>query len=212
MRIKSFTFNPFQENTFIIYDDTKECIIIDPGFYEENEKNEFISFINKNNLTPTKLINTHCHIDHILGNDFVTKEWNLNINIHEKESEILEKSKEVATMYGFNRYIYPNQEVSFISEKNKIRFGSTKLNILFVPGHSPGHICLYNKKEKSLISGDVVFQGSIGRTDLPGGNYDMLMHSIVKKILPLPHEVQIYPGHGPVTNLGFEKEHNPFLQ
>jgi len=214
MKIKSFTFNPFQENTLIIYDNSKECMIVDPGFYEEKEQIEFLSFIIDNKLTPTKLINTHCHIDHILGNNFIINQWGLNITLHKNELKVLEYATGVASVYGFNNYIHPNKEnsLTLIEEHEKISFGNTEFDILFVPGHSPGHICLYNKEQNTLISGDVIFQNSIGRTDLPGGDHELLINSIFKNILPLPEQTLIYPGHGPATNLKFEKENNPFLQ
>ncbi|MEE2954362.1 MAG: MBL fold metallo-hydrolase [Bacteroidota bacterium] len=212
MKIKIFTFNSFQENTLIVYDDTKECIIIDPGCYTETEKETLTSFIYQNQLNPTKLINTHCHIDHILGNEFVMKKFGLDLEIHKEELFILQNSLEIAKMYGFFEYIQPTKPPSFIREGDKISFGDSRLNVLFTPGHSPGHISLLNKKQNILISGDVVFQGSIGRTDLPNGDYNQLIKSIKQKILPLADKLQIYPGHGPVTNLSFEKKHNPFLQ
>jgi len=212
MLVETFTFNSFQENTFIIYDKTKECLIIDPGCYTTTEKNTLVSFIDKFQLKPKRLINTHCHIDHILGNEFIINKFGLELEIHEKELIIFQNSIEIAQMYGFSEYIHPDKEPTLLQEGENINFGISSLNILFTPGHSPGHISLFNKNENILLSGDVIFQGSIGRTDLPHGDHNQLINSISREILPLSNTVQIFPGHGPSTNLGFERKNNPFLQ
>jgi glyoxylase-like metal-dependent hydrolase (beta-lactamase superfamily II) len=212
MNIKSFTFNPFQENTYVVYDESKECIIIDPGCYTTQEQEDLKRFIDEKALAPVKLINTHCHIDHILGNQFVSEKWNLKLYMHKLDIPLLEKSGEIGKMYGFEEYKGSPSPKYFLDEKDTLSFGKSQFNILFTPGHSPGHICLYNKENNVLIAGDVIFQGSIGRTDLPGGNHETLINSIVTKIFPLLDTTQIFCGHGPLTNLGYEKEHNPFLQ
>ena len=212
MKIKSFTFNPFQENTYIIYDKTKECLIVDPGCYTEEEKNILKEFITKQKLTPTKLINTHCHIDHILGNKFVHQQWGVPLYIHKADLPLLENAKKISEMYGFESYDDSPLPQHYLEEHNIITCGKSSFNILFTPGHAPGHICLLNKKNNIIISGDVIFKNSIGRTDLPGGDHNTLMNSIMKKIFPLPNETQIFCGHGPITNLGSEKKYNPFLQ
>ena len=212
MKIKSFTFNPFQENTYIIYDKTKECLIIDPGCYTEEEKNILKEFITKQKLTPTKLINTHCHIDHILGNKFVHQQWGVPLYIHKADLPLLENAKKISEMYGFENYEDSPLPQDYLEEGNIITCGKSSFNILFTPGHAPGHICLLNKKNNIIISGDVIFKNSIGRTDLPGGNHNTLMNSIMKKIFPLPNETQMFCGHGPITSLGSEKKYNPFLQ
>ena len=212
MKIQKFTFNPFQENTYILYDETNECIIIDPGCYEKNEREKVKQFISDNNLEIKKIINTHCHIDHILGNQFIHKEWNVNLYIHSLDVPLLENAEKTANLYGLTEYIKSPKPMYFLKENQIIRFGVTELKILFTPGHAPGHICLYNKKNNILIAGDLIFQGSIGRTDLPGGNYNTLINSIKTKILSLPDITQIYCGHGPVTNLKYEIDNNPFLQ
>ena len=212
MEIKSFTFNAFQENTYIIYDDTKECIIIDPGCYEKKEKNILEEFINNKKLKPVKLINTHCHIDHILGNQFVFQKWNLDTYMNKKDTPLLENAETIASMYGFTKYENCLNPKKFLEDKDVVNFGINQFEILFTPGHSPGHICLYSKKHNVIIAGDVIFRNSIGRTDLPGGDYTTLMNSITKQILPLPDTTKIYCGHGPCTDLGFERKNNPFLQ
>ncbi len=212
MEIKTFTFNPFQENTYIIYDTTNECIIVDPGCYTSKEKAILKQFITKNKLKPVKLINTHCHIDHILGNKFVSEEWNIDLYMHKEDLLLLENASNIAEIYGFEDYEPSPLPKYFLSQKKKITFGKSNFNVLFTPGHAPGHICLYNKKNNILISGDLIFQKSIGRTDLPGGDYETLINSIKKNILPLPDETQIFCGHGPSSILNFEKQHNPYLK
>lgn len=212
MNIQSFTFNPFQENTYIVYDESKQCIIIDPGCYNLKEQEELTSFIEEKVLTPVKLINTHCHIDHILGNRFVSEKWELELYMHKLDLPLLEKAGEIGKMYGFEEFKGSPFPKHFLGEKDTLTFGNSKFDVLFTPGHAPGHICLYSKENSLLIAGDVIFQGSIGRTDLPGGNHETLINSIITKLFPLPNSTQIFCGHGSSTNLGYEKEHNPFLQ
>lgn len=211
MKIKSFIFNPFQENTYVVYDSTKECVIIDPGCYTTVEKNILKKFIVSENLKPVKLINTHCHIDHILGNKFANERWNIELYIHKADLPTLENAKNIAEIYGLKDYEKSPHPKHFLKESDNLTFGKSNFKVLFTPGHAPGHICLYNKENNLLIAGDLIFQKSVGRTDLPGGNYETLINSISKKILPLPNETRIYCGHGPTSHLGFEKEHNPFL-
>ena len=211
MKIKSFTFNSFQENTYILYDETKECIIVDPGCYSIEEQNTLYEFIKKKQLIPLQLINTHCHIDHILGNKFVCEKWNIELCAHKEELPLLKASEEISKMYGFENYNLSPTPKKYLTSDQKIKFGNNSLEILFCPGHSPGHICLFCKQNNILIAGDVVFKGSVGRTDLPGGNHQVLIESINKEIINLPNETQIYSGHGPSTLLSEEKKHNPFL-
>ena len=212
MNIKSFTFNPFQENTYIVYDSTKECLIIDPGCYTDAERKELKTFIEEEELTPVKLINTHCHIDHVLGNKFTSEQWDIKLHMHKEDLPILEKVEYVGKMYGLEDYEISPLPKHFLAHKETITFGASSFEILFTPGHAPGHICLYSKENNMLISGDVIFQRSIGRTDLPGGDHNILINSIITQLFPLPNETQIFCGHGPSTNLGYEKGHNPFLQ
>ena len=211
MEIKQITFNPFQENTFILWDETKECIIIDPGCYEKDEKEYLSNFIESNNLKPVKLINTHCHIDHILGNKFVSEKWNLELYMHKTDLPLLEGARDIAKMYGFENYKGSPLPKHFLEEGDVLEFGESKLEILFTPGHAPGHICLFNKEESFIVSGDVLFNGSIGRTDLPGGNFDTLIDIIKTKLMTLKDETIVYCGHGPSTSIGRERLSNPFL-
>ena len=211
MNIKIFTFNQFFENTFIISDSTNECIIIDPGCYDKNEKQILQDYILSNNLVPTRLINTHCHIDHILGNNFVSKTWDLELEIHQKDIDLLKNSKDIADLYGFVNYEKSPITNKFLVEGDIIEFGKSNLEVLFTPGHAPGHISLYSKNENFIISGDVLFNNSIGRTDLPGGNYNTLIDTIKSKFLCLDDSIVVYCGHGPSTTVGKERINNPFL-
>ena len=212
MEIKAFTFNQFFENTYVVFDTTKECIIIDPGCYSNEEENILKTYIDSNKLKPIKLINTHCHIDHILGNHFVSETWNLELEINEKDIDLLKNSIEIAKLYGFINYKESPLPKKFIKEGDVLKFGNSQLKVIFTPGHAPGHISLHSEKEKILISGDVLFNNSIGRTDLPGGNYNILIESIKNKILCLNDSTVVYCGHGPNTTVGTEKQNNPFLK
>jgi len=212
MEIKQITFNPFQENSYIVWDNTRECIIIDPGCYEESEKEILSSFIEENNLIPVKLINTHCHIDHILGNKFVSEKWEIELYMHKLDLTLLEGSGNIAKTYGFEKYEGSPYPKHFLEEGDILKFGHSSLEILFTPGHAPGHICLLNKSAGFIISGDVLFNGSIGRTDLPGGDFDTLIKNIKTKLFCLDNNTIVYCGHGNPTTIGKEKATNPFLK
>jgi glyoxylase-like metal-dependent hydrolase (beta-lactamase superfamily II) len=197
------------ENTYVLFDETNECIIIDPGCYEREEENKLVEFINEKNLLVKKLINTHCHIDHVLGNAFVKKTFGVSLVIHPKEEHQLRAVKSYAPNYGFA--LFKDVEAdSFINEGEHVSFGNQQLQVLFVPGHSPGHIALYHAQSKILIGGDVLFENSIGRTDLPGGDQNTLIKSLHQKFFTLPDDVTVYCGHGSRTSIGFEKRTNPF--
>jgi hydroxyacylglutathione hydrolase len=210
MYIKSFTFNDFQENTYLLYDDTKECIIIDPGCNGTSECQQLSIFIENNQLKPKRLINTHCHIDHVLGNAYVANKYSLILEAHSGEIPVLESGIRVSQMYGIPYQPSPHIGL-FLDENMIVDFGHQKLSILFCPGHSPASICLYNEIEKQLIAGDVLFNRSIGRTDLPGGDYDTLINSIQTQLMTLPDDVVVYSGHGIPTTIGEERNQNPFL-
>jgi hydroxyacylglutathione hydrolase len=208
--LKVFANNPYQENTYILYDDSSQCAIIDPGMYTAAEQDAVVNFIKTNNLTPVLLLNTHCHIDHVLGNKFIYEQYGLKPQFNIGEAEILAAVPAYAPAMGFRYEVSPLPEV-YLPESGTVHFGNTTLQLLFAPGHSPAHLCFYNAADNMVIGGDVLFRGSIGRTDLPGGDFDTLMRSITEKLLPLPDNCTIYPGHGPETTIGFEKLHNPFL-
>ena len=211
IRIKSFTFNPFQENTYIAYDETKECIIVDPGCYDEDENSILENFIKQENLKPVALINTHCHLDHVFGNKFVADTYNLNPVMHKLDLPMLEYAPLAATKYGVHLSELPEVK-DFIEEGDFVKFGNSKFEVLFTPGHAPGHICLVSKKDNIILSADVLFHLSIGRTDLPMGDHETLLTSIREKLFVLDNAVVVYPGHGPKTSIGFEKANNPFLK
>ncbi|MES2138194.1 MAG: MBL fold metallo-hydrolase [Bacteroidota bacterium] len=208
--IKSFIFGPFQENTYILYDETKECIIIDPGCYDNRERAELAGFIEDNKLKPVKLINTHCHLDHVFGNGFVADIYTLKLEINKQDLPVLDSYLMSAKMYGLNAAPSPQPSV-FLNEGDTISFGNSTLEILFTPGHSPGSITFYNREQELMIAGDVLFYGSIGRSDLPGGNSATLISSIKNKLIPLGDNYTVYSGHGPSTTIGFERMNNPFL-
>ncbi len=207
-----FTFNDFSENTYLIQDESKECIIIDPGNNSASEDKTLSDYIQSNGLTPVRLLNTHCHLDHVFGNKYVADTYQLDLEIHEGEIPVLESTPQVCNMYGIP---YPNPSPApskFLKPGDTISFGDTNLSIHFTPGHSPASVSFYNEKEGYIIGGDVLFQGSIGRTDLPGGNFDTLIQSIKDTFLTLPDETRVYSGHGPMTTVGDERAKNPFLQ
>lgn len=208
--IQTFTFNPFQENTYLLFDDTNDCVIIDPGCSNTNERKLLKDFIKKNNLKPVKILNTHCHIDHILGNKFIADTYKLGLEANEKDLKTLAAGRVSAEIFGIDYEESPQPSV-FLNEGDVVKFGESALEIVFTPGHSTGSICFYNRDDKFVIGGDVLFFQSIGRTDLPGGNHQLLLESIRTKLFTMPDDFTVYPGHGPSTTIGFEKENNPFL-
>ncbi|GLR18943.1 MBL fold metallo-hydrolase [Portibacter lacus] len=211
MHLGIFTFNPFQENTYVLYDETGECVILDPGCSNVKEQKILDDFISSNELTPVRLINTHCHIDHILGNKYVSEKYKLGLEIHKGELETLKSGVLVGNAYGIPYEESPDP-ISFIEDGDKIVFGNTSLETLFTPGHSPASISFLNRETNILIAGDVLFRESIGRTDLPGGSTDTLLKSIKERLFTLPDETQVFSGHGPKTTIGHERVNNPFLR
>lgn len=210
MEVAQFTFNAFQENTYVLYDNSLECVIVDPGCNNETEKAELMSFISDKNLKPKRLINTHCHIDHVLANKFISDKFQLPLEAHEGEVSVLNSCVQVSQMYGIP--YEPSPPIAkYIEEGDEITFGETKLVSIFTPGHSPASLSFYNAAAGYVIAGDALFQGSIGRTDLPGGNYDLLIKNIKEKLLTLPDDTIVYSGHGPSTKVDIERKTNPFL-
>ncbi len=209
LSIKVFTFNPFSENTYLVSDETKEAVIIDPGCYSREEQKELVSFVEANQLKVKYILNTHGHIDHVLGNDFTKDKFKAPLVISKLDEATMRSVKTYAPLYGFDAYREAEPD-KFLVEGDTFVFGNTSWKILFLPGHAPGHIGFYDEKEKVIFSGDVLFEQSIGRTDLPGGNFDTLIQSIHQKLFTLPDEVIVYPGHGSSTSIGEEKISNPF--
>jgi hydroxyacylglutathione hydrolase len=210
LTVQSFCFNPFQENTYLIINETKHCWIVDPGMHNDKESQLLFNYIAQNELTPQAIINTHAHIDHVLGVNAVKEKYGIPFFLHELELSILQSAGNSAMLFGIPLQSVPVQD-GWIKENEPLRLGNEFLEVRFAPGHSPGSIVFYNAQDHWVISGDVLFYGSIGRTDLPGGNYDTLMHSIQTQLLSLPSGTKVYPGHGPATTIGEEAAHNPFL-
>ncbi|MFH0866815.1 MAG: MBL fold metallo-hydrolase [Bacteroidota bacterium] len=208
--IKTLVFNPFQVNTYLLYDETKDCLIIDAACMNAEEEKALTKFISSNNLKPLHLISTHPHIDHVAGNKFVCGHYNIPLTIHKDSIQILRGVKGHAAAFGFDEVDYV-EPANFISEGDKVHFGKSELNVLYTPGHSNGSICLYSEKDNFVIVGDVLFNEGIGRTDFPTGNHALLISSIRNKLFVLPDDTLVYPGHGPSTTIGYEKENNPFL-
>jgi glyoxylase-like metal-dependent hydrolase (beta-lactamase superfamily II) len=211
LTVQAFTFNPVQENTYVVYNEKRACCIIDPGCYFASEERELRNFIDQNALNPIYLLNTHCHLDHILGNRFIHKVYGLSLYLHKLEKPVLEYGPVSGQLWQlpFDNY---DAELNFIDEGDVIRIGDDELHVLFTPGHSPGSISFYSKEGKFVISGDVLFLGSIGRTDLPGGDFSILEESIKTKLYTLPADTIVYPGHGETTTIGDEMKTNPFVK
>jgi len=208
--VAAFEFNLYHENTYLVWDETLECIIFDPGMYEASERKIFDDFIKEKNLKPVRLINTHCHIDHVLGNKYIADTYGLDLEINEIELPLLNEVPNYGLQFGLVPQPSPPPKF-YLEHGDIVQFGNTSLKTLFTPGHSPGHLCFYSEKDEFLIGGDVLFNLSIGRTDLPGGDYDTLEKSIKTKLYTLPDNTTVYPGHGTHTTIGFEKKHNPFV-
>lgn len=212
IKIRTFTFNPFSENTYVLHDsESAEAVIIDPGCYTKEEQKELDDYISSQNLKVVKLLNTHCHIDHVLGNSWVKDKYKTALYIHREDEQVLRAVESYASVYGFPQY-QPTQPDHFLKEGEVVTFGNASLEVLFVPGHAPGHIAFYSKEQDFCINGDCLFQSSIGRTDLPGGDFDTLINSIRTRLFTLPDQTVIYCGHGPETSIGHEKKFNPFCR
>jgi glyoxylase-like metal-dependent hydrolase (beta-lactamase superfamily II) len=210
IKISSFTFNAFAENTYVLSDETGQCVIIDPGCETNAEKMELVNFLTDNSLAPVQILLTHAHIDHVLGNNFISGKYGLKIAMNKIEERILQSAQVIGEMWGIKVEPSPDAEI-FLNEGDIVEFGNSKLEIVFTPGHSPGSICFYNRDQKFIIGGDVLFNGSIGRTDLPGGDYGTLVESIRHKLFVFDDDFKVYPGHGTHTTIGNEKQHNPFV-
>lgn len=210
LQVKQFTFSPVQENTYVIYDTLGWCAIIDPGTYFPAEKEELLAFITSEQLTPKYLLNTHCHLDHVFGNKFIAETFSLPLHLHPLEEQVLAWAPESGKRWGlpFENYAGP---FLFLEEGHQVLLGTHRFDILHTPGHSPGSICYYCAEQGFIISGDVLFRQSVGRTDLPGGDTATLYKSIREKLMTLPDEVIVYSGHGPATTIGAERAQNPYV-
>lgn len=210
INVHYFAFGPFQENTYVLWDETNECIILDPGNSTTTENKKLSDFISQKNLKVKRLILTHAHIDHINGNKYIFDTYGLLPEVHQDDVYFIENHLVSATMYGLQAEQSPMPK-AFIKEGDVINFGNSTLQTLHTPGHSPGSISYYNLEDKFIIGGDVLFYGSIGRSDLPMGNHDTLIKSIKEKLMPLGDDMKVYSGHGIPTSIGFERMNNPFL-
>ena len=210
IKIKKFIFNPIQENTYVLYDETKQCIIVDAGCSDEKEQKELTGFIESRQLNPVKLVNTHCHFDHIWGINYCRKTYAIPFYAHAADLFLIENAAESGSHFGVE--VDPVEAPEhFLNEGDLVEFGNSRLELFHVPGHAPGSLVLYQPEQQFLMVGDVLFRGSIGRTDLPGGSYQQLVDNIHQKLMNLPDDVVIYSGHGPETTIGYEKKNNPFL-
>ena len=211
MEIVKFVFNPIQENTYIVWDESKECIIVDAGNLSAREDRVLADFIEEQGLKPVLVVNTHCHFDHILGVEFVRSTYDAKFAASSADNAIMLGSREHCAMFGLEVGELPTTIDIDLASTEEIHFGNSTLRVIPTPGHTPGGVSLYHEASKSLFTGDTLFRESIGRTDLPGGDYPTIMNSIVKHILPLGDEVVIYPGHSDKSNIGHESLYNPFV-
>ena len=211
MNVVKFVFNPIQENTYIVWDDTKECIVVDAGNLSAREDKVLAEFIAEQGLKPVLAVNTHCHFDHILGVEFVRSTYGVKFAASSADNAIMLGAKEHCAMFGIEVGDMPTTVDIDLATTNEIHFGNTTLRVIPTPGHTPGCVSLYHEESKSLFTGDTLFRESIGRTDLPGGDYPTIMRSILNNILPLGDEVTIYPGHSDKSTIGHESLYNPFV-
>lgn len=211
LTVHTFTFNPVQENTYLVYNENGACAIIDPGCYFASEEQQLAAFIEANGLQPVLLLNTHCHLDHIFGNRYVQQKWGLELHLHRAELPVLERGPASGQLWQLP-FVNYDGPLHFLDEGDSVRIGDDELQVFFTPGHSPGHISFYSAAQRFLLSGDVLFNGSVGRTDLPGGDFTILEESIRTKLYTLPEDVIVYPGHGDTTTIGDERRDNPFVK
>ena len=211
LKVHKLTFSAFMENTYVVADETLQCVIIDPGCSNEIERNELVETISAHGLTPVLLLNTHCHIDHFPGNKFVCDTYNLLPQFHRIELDVMKASLGYQRFLDFKIEASPTPE-HYLKEGDIVTFGNSGFDVLFTPGHSPGSLSFYSAADKLIISGDVLFYGSVGRFDLPGADGKLLYKTLTEKIMSLPDDIKVYSGHGPETTIGFERKNNPFLK
>ncbi|MEI6173617.1 MAG: MBL fold metallo-hydrolase [Bacteroidota bacterium] len=211
INVEKFVFNTFMVNTYLVYDETRECLLIDAACYDPDEQDALKNFISSNHLKLVRNLNTHCHVDHVLGNEFVSLTYGINPEYHENSSPFFHTLKEIGSSFGFSidRITPPRR---FLTDGETVTWGNSSVKVLFTPGHAEGSVCFYSDHQGFVITGDVLFKDTIGRTDLPSGNFEDLMRSIKTKLFTLPPETIVYPGHGPETTIGYEMENNPFIR
>ncbi len=211
MKIKLFVFNPFQENTYLLINEDDECIIIDPGCADKEEKERLKAYLEENNLKLKRVLNTHLHVDHAFGNSFLFHQCGIGAEANQADEFLLDGMSRQAELFGIREVDDPTPLKNYLNEGDKIKLGDIEIEVLHVPGHSPGSLVFYLPKNNCLFAGDVLFRGSIGRTDLAKGNLDELLSGIRTKLLTLPDETIVFSGHGQRTTIGEEKRNNPFL-
>jgi glyoxylase-like metal-dependent hydrolase (beta-lactamase superfamily II) len=211
IHIQQFTFNAFMVNTYLLWDESLEAILIDPACHDEEEQEQLAEVIKKQNLTLVRNLNTHCHIDHVLGNDFISTKYGINPEYHPGSVIFFHTMKEIGSSFGYSVKNIPKPR-RFLEDGETILWGSSSLQVLYTPGHADGSVCFYNAPDGFVITGDVLFKDTIGRTDLPTGDFDLLMKSIKSRLFSLPEDTIVYPGHGPETTVGYEMRNNPFIR
>ncbi|MBO5697489.1 MAG: MBL fold metallo-hydrolase [Alistipes sp.] len=210
MNIAKLVFNPIMENTYIVWDDTKECIIIDAGNFSAREDAQLTDFISERGLKPVMAVNTHGHFDHAMGVGYLKETYGVKFACSSKDQFLVDSAQQSGAMFGVKCAPVPAIDID-LDKMDEIAFGATKLRVIKTPGHTPGHVSLYNEEQKVLFTGDTLFRESIGRTDLPGGDYSWIMTSILEQLVPLGDDVEFYPGHGDKSTIGHETLYNPFV-
>lgn len=210
MNIAKLVFNPIMENTYIVWDDTKECIIIDAGNFSAREDAQLTDFISERGLKPVMAVNTHGHFDHAMGVGYLKETYGVKFACSSKDQFLVDSAQQSGAMFGVKCTPVPAIDID-LDKMEEIAFGATKLRVIKTPGHTPGHVSLYNEEQKVLFTGDTLFRESIGRTDLPGGDYSWIMTSILEQLVPLGDDVEFYPGHGDKSTIGHETLYNPFV-
>ena len=211
LKVKKFTFNPFSENTFIVSNKSNDAVIIDPGCYYKSERNKIDEYIDHHQLIVNAILHTHSHLDHMFGTHYILEKYNVDLWIHNEDYITYNSFEKVCSLYGIPNTSFPSKKPLYFTPDPFIKIKNIEFQVLFVPGHSPGHVAFYSKENNFVINGDCLFESSIGRTDLPGGNHDLLIQSIKNNLFQLPNETIVYTGHGGETTIGREKKENPFL-
>jgi hydroxyacylglutathione hydrolase len=212
MKVQIFTGNPIQQNGSVVYNEQGDAVIIDPSCYERKEQLEWLDFIQERNLKVHAVLNTHCHIDHITGNAFFVDHFGIPFMAHKEELFTLSFAERSANMYGLSGYIPSPEPTAYLTDNQILKFGDLELKVIFGPGHAVGHVAFYSEVDHLLIGGDILFKGSFGRVDLPGGSMEVLKKTILERMFTLPENTIVYPGHGPTTTIGEEKRTNYILQ
>ncbi|MDO5394836.1 MAG: MBL fold metallo-hydrolase [Bacteroidales bacterium] len=212
LKIKQFIFNPFDENTYLLVDEaTRRAAVVDPGMFNDREQEVFDSYVKANDIEITQIINTHMHLDHCFGDNYVADRYSAKVSAHIADESLAAGLRQQCLRFGMDMYATPVEINVKLEDGDVIKIGDSSLRVIHIPGHSPGGIALYDAEDKILISGDSLFEGSIGRTDLPGGSHSELVNAVRTRLLTLPADTKVLPGHGPSTTIGRERQFNPYL-